>query len=298
MVVSKKTIERIRKLVDLQYKSFALSLLGRKHIPQEILRDLSQAGIDINKTDSLPELVYVHNYLNKLGNQGPNSIEDMLTQQSGSKPEGQAHDASIEHLSASLLHLLEKHKTDMISRIESLIRDGNSDYVFNALQNLTRPADFDKEVKEKTLGQIKRDLRDLSEDANRNWERVAVTEISNAIGRGSVDRLVVENREKSLDEVYVYRIVVRDSALCKYCRKFYLDADGTPKLYKLSTLLNNGSNYGKRAAEWLPVVLATHPNERCSPVIELKPGWKVSAGGTVTYIGMEKWSEYIASKIQ
>ncbi len=121
--------------------------------------------------------------------------------------------------------------------------------------------------------------------------------MSNAIGIGSVDRIAEQNEGKDFGDVFVYRIVVNDAALCKWCRRFYQDSDGSPRVYKLSTLLSNGSNYGKKTADWLPVVGATHPNERCSQVIELKRGWKVLPGGRQTYIGNEKWAEYIVNKV-
>ena len=69
-----------------------------------------------------------------------------------------------------------------------------------------------------------------------------------------------------------------DGALCDYCRKFYLEPDGvTPKVYKMSELVANGSNYGRKAAEWTPTLGATHPNERCE-LVELPDGWGFEPG--------------------
>ena len=82
---------------------------------------------------------------------------------------------------------------------------------------------------------------------------------------------------------------------CKFCRRFYGDVGQSPKVYKLSSLLANGSNYGLKTDQWKPVVGATHPNTRTSQIIELKPGFQVSAGGKVTYIGREKWNDYLNS---
>lgn len=300
MVIKKQTIERIRKIIDKHYSSLSLSILGRKNVPSEIIQKLNEAGLDTSNQESIPEKVYIHNWLNKHGSKtAPMSVEEMDAQQQPQViPIGAAHDASIEHLSSSFYHLMENHKGQITSRIEGLIRDNNNDYKFNALQNLDRLDSLDDLVKEGTIGDLKRKLRDVSVDANRNWERVAVTEISNAVGLGSVDRIVSNNKETPLREVYVYRIVVNDAALCKYCRRFYLDSDGSPKVYRLSQLLANGSNYGKKTVDWLPVITSTHPNERCSQSIELKPGWKVLPGGRSTYMGSEKWSDYIHEKVE
>lgn len=84
---------------------------------------------------------------------------------------------------------------------------------------------------------------------------------------------------------------------CKYCRNFYIDSDDSPKVYRMSRILNNGSNYGKKADEWKPTALATHPNCRDSQLIELRPGWKVLPGGKQTFIGLDAWQDYIRNKV-
>jgi hypothetical protein len=85
---------------------------------------------------------------------------------------------------------------------------------------------------------------------------------------------------------------------CRWCSEFYVDNDGSPKLYKLTSLLDNGSNYGKKRDTWQAVIGATHPNERCSGILELKPGFMLKSDGTSTYIGMAKWPGYILNKVQ
>jgi hypothetical protein len=219
-------------------------------------------------------------------------VEDMKAQQSvkGLVPQGAAHEYTIENLNDKTKQLIEKMKVDVTTRIEGIIRENNDSYKMNALQNLDRADLLDDLMKESTLG--------TSGDGTRDWTRIAVTEMSNAIGIASVDRIVSDNVGSDLDEVYVFRITVKDAKTCKWCRRFYDDKDGSPKLYPLSTLLANGSNYGKKTDSWMPVIGATHPNERCSQMIELKPGFKLLTDGSVTYIGLDKWKDYLLNKVQ
>lgn len=299
MVTSEETLEKIRKIVEKHYQKLLISVGGRDIFSEQELAQLEAAGVDTSKTESLLELIYHHNFKNAPSDAGkPTSIEDMKAQQNqvGGKAKGEAHEFAIKHINSQMRDLTEKLRADATARIASVITQNNENYRRNALQNLTRPEEMDRLVKESTLGDLKRALRDTSGDANRDWKRVAITETSNTIGMASVDRIVADNQKADLNDVYVYRIIVGDEATCKWCRRFYQDSDGSPKVYKLSTLLANGSNYGKPKDSWQPVSGATHPNTRTSQIVELKPGWKVLPGGGQTFIGMDKWNDYIVNK--
>ena len=300
MVTSKGTIEKIREIVQKHYARLMVSVLGKDSLSKDEVKILKDAGYDVSNPDSLMTLVYYHNFINHpVDSKSPTSIEDMKAQQSvpGLKPEGEANDYTIENTNDKMKQYIDKMKVDVMTKLESIIRENNDSYKIDALKNLDRSDLLDELVKESTLGRLKTKLRDTSKDVNRDWVTIAVTEMSNAIGIASVDRIVTDNRSSDLDDVYVYRIIVKDSKTCKWCRKFYLDTDGSPKVYKLSYILSNGSNYGKKTMDWLPVVGATHPNERCSGILELKPGWKLGPDGDISYIGLDSWKEYIFNKV-
>lgn len=277
MIISKQALEKIKKIIDNNYHALLMTVGGDK---------------------SLLSMIYYNNVLNDLDSTtGPISIEDM-TEQQRNVPQGEAHAVAEEHINENFIQLIQKLKANSQANLEGIIRDHNLSYRNNALQNLERTDALDKLVKQSTVGGLKQKLRDLSGDANHDWQRVAVTETANAMGLGSVDRIVMQNKEKDLDEVYVYRIPVNDAALCKYCRRFYLDGDDSPAVYRMSTLLNNGSNYGRKASEWKAVAGATHPNDRESGVLELRAGWKVVAGGKLEFIGLDEWRTYIQAKLR
>lgn len=300
MVTSKTTLEIIREIIDRNYKSLMISVLGRSVFSAQELDHLESLGIDTSNKQSLLALAYYHNFVNHpVDVNAPQTTREMENQQNvgGIKPEGEASDYTVQNINDKTRQLMEKLKLDAATRIDGIIRENNDSYKNDALKNLDRTEFLDELVKESTLGKVKQALRDTAKDANRDWTRIALTEVSNAVGIGSIDRIVSDNRDSDLNDIYVFRISVRDAKTCKWCRKFYNDSDGSPKLYRLSTLLGNGSNYGKKTDSWLPVAGATHPNERCSQTIELKPGFKLMPGGTVTYIGLDKWQSYIVEKL-
>lgn len=301
MVLKKAVIERIKNIIKNHHNMLLISMLGEKRLNPEQLKALKKAGLNPNKyaaAKSILNLAYNHNVQNEDGDhRAPKTIDQAQEQQAKGTYQGEAHQEAIEHLNANMEQLIDKQAFDVMSRIEGLIRDNNNEYRFDALQNLDRAEALDEVVKKNTVSKLKQLLRDTSKDSNRNWSRIAATEISNAVGLGSVDRIVMDNRTKNAGEVYVYRVNPNDAATCKYCRKFYIDSDQSPKVYRLSTIMGNGSNYGLKAAEWKPVSTATHPNCRDSQVLELRPGFKLLPGGKVEFIGLEEWREYIAKKV-
>lgn len=300
MVVSQKTLEKIKKIVDKHYNRLMISVLGKAIFSKEDIDKLKQQGIETGNNISLMELIYYHNFINPaLENNGPVSVEEMVQQQRvpGAKPIGEAHDYSVESLNETTKQYIEKLKINVSTRIEGIIRQNNDEYKLDALQNLNRTDLADELVKESSLGKVKQRLRDTAKDANRDWQRVAITEMGNAIGIGSVDRIVSQNKDKNLNDVYVYRIPVNDDKTCKYCRRFYNSDKSHFKIYRLSTLLGYGTNYGKHSSSWNPVIGSTHPNSRTSQIIEIPPGWVIKSGGQLTFIGLEKWSDYIQENL-
>lgn len=301
MVTKKATIEKIREIIGKHYARLAVSVLGRDALSEKELKELEAQGIDTSNKDSLLSLVYNHNFINHpVDDISPKSVEDMKSQQSvqGLTPKGEAHEYTLENINDKTKQYIEKLKLDMMTKVEAIIRENNDSYKMDALQNLDRQDVLDELMKESSLGKLKQKLKDTSGEGSRDWLRVAITEMSNAIGIASVDRIVSDNRDSDLDEVYVFRITVKDAKTCKWCRRFYDDDDGSPKLYRLSSLLANGSNYGKKTDEWQAVIGATHPNERCSQVNELKPGFALTPDGKPNYIGLDKWKDYVLQKLQ
>lgn len=302
MVTNRLTIEKIREIIRKHYSRLAISVLGNTVFSEKELKELQSLGIDTSNPDSLMSMVYYHNFINHpVDEVSPGSVEDVRDQQrvTGLKPQGEAHDYTVENINDKTKQLIEKMKLDVMTRVESTIRDNNDAYKMDALQNLDRTDILDELTKESTLGKLKQKLRDTSGDGNRDWTRIAVTEMSNAIGLGSVDRIVSDNRDTNLEDIYVFRITVKDAVTCKWCRRFYNDSDGSPKLYKLSTLMSNGTtNIGKKTDAWQAVIGSTHYHERCSQMIELKPGWALNGDGSVRYIGLDKWKAYIFDKLE
>lgn len=107
-------------------------------------------------------------------------------------------------------------------------------------------------------------------EVEHDWVRIAATESRLATNAGKL----LGMQAMGIEEIYFH---VQQNA-CVGCKKMYLNEDGTPKVFKLDTILghfwqNGGLNIGRKMSKigeeggWLPVGGALHPFDRCRPMI-------------------------------
>lgn len=123
--------------------------------------------------------------------------------------------------------------------------------------------------KRQTVSQIAHEIARKTGDWGRNFDRIIETSSHNAYEWGKVAELQRRNPEK---DPVVYKLPM-DTA-CKHCIRLYLtNGHGSqPILFKLSELIANGSNIGRKVDEWKATVDAIHPHCRC-PLFEYTGGY-------------------------
>lgn len=125
---------------------------------------------------------------------------------------------------------------------------------------------------------------ELNTKLSKKIERIARTEMHGAKQRGIVQAIankvdIYQHSDGSDSKVSV----VTEAGCCSDCSKLYSEADGTPKIFKLSELLKNGTNADKQHTRtnglhthWLPVVPPAHPH--CFPagteILTKNNGWR------------------------
>jgi hypothetical protein len=149
-------------------------------------------------------------------------------------------------------------------------------------------------VEERTTAQeVARRIRDATKDLKRDWLRTAHTEMHNAVEEAKA--IVLAHRSDDRDP-RVFKRPHPDG--CAFCVLLYLRQDKvTPRVFRLSELLANGTNVGRKAnrpsrsgksrTEWRATIGAIHPFCRC-PLSVLPPGMGFDALGQMTYVGMKK----------
>jgi hypothetical protein len=112
-------------------------------------------------------------------------------------------------------------------------------------------------------------------DYARNWRRVAETELQ-ALNN---DVAVLQAIHHFGKHVMIARIP--ETTACKSCKSLFCDEAGIPLLFTPSQIVRNGTNIGKKRADWKPTVYPLHPRCRCG-VQAVPPGWKVGRYGNLT----------------
>ena len=123
-----------------------------------------------------------------------------------------------------------------------------------------------------TLKRVESDLGHATGDWSRDWTRVVQTEAERAAQEGLQDRWVTteaaaaEKEERPVDRIVAYKIPRPDA--CKHCVALHLEG-GFPRLFFLDEMSANGTNVGRKAADWRVTVGPVHPYCAC----QLPKGW-------------------------
>jgi len=141
--------------------------------------------------------------------------------------------------------------------------------------------------------EVAKRIRTATMDLKRDWLRTAHTEMHNAVEEAKA--IVLAHRSPDRDP----RVFKRPRpGHCAFCALLYLKPDKvTPRVFRLSELLANGSNVGRHArrptfsgrsrTELKAVVGAVHPFCRC-PLQVLPAGMGFDKLGRMVYVGLKK----------
>lgn len=126
-------------------------------------------------------------------------------------------------------------------------------------------------AKRETVKQLRSDLGHRTRDWARDLDRIAITELHNAHQAGVADGLAKEHGDP-----LVFKRAMPDA--CEACKELHNGDDGHPMIWRLSALEANGTNVGKKRAQWLPVVGAVHPHCQCQ-LVRVPEGWGFNEEG-------------------
>ena len=293
MIIGEKKIKEIRETFRLRYNAFIYRMAGPEVLTKEEIQELIDKGL-IKVDDPRQGLVTDAYSVTRLRNDLPHADRPKMSLKEFREdlprvlpPLTAREQYAVQHIRQSAGDYLKKLRDTALASVVGTVRAWNYDERNRLLTDIVRPTiEGGLEDTKVTVNTLASRLREKTGDLHRDWLRTAKTELSNALNLGAADSIIARNREKGTDEIQVYKIAHLDAALCPYCRKFYVETDGiTPKVYTMTELMANGSNFGRKAPDWKPTIGATHPNERCE-LVELPKGFGFEPGSNrSTFMG-------------
>lgn len=278
MALKPKTTSEITKLMNrfvafLKYRS-----IGPHACSKAELKDLVRAGM-ISSTKA-PKTSVLRSYAK--------TSSAMLTM--GPIPRATSEGA-VDFLERMFARYADKagdqFKNDLLARLEAHLMPFADRREGAAVYDLLR----DKDKHKKYLGNA---LEGVVDNWRNRWKMIVNTELGRASQYGAMDAILHNNKGKTAEDITVYKVGPHDGATCDHCYRFwFLDDRVTPRVYKMSELMANGTNIGKKQREWKPTVDSTHPNER-HLLQELRPGFGFR-GGKLEWIGKDH-DEYVKQR--
>lgn len=267
MLVGNQIFTKIDEIVDKSYLGFMFYLLGDDFFTDEQKRKVEALGRLIGNKPLIELLYLLVRQRSTVGYRRDATLNQLLDEiaATGILPIiNDTNQYTIDHAKQQMMEVIEDTKADLKKRIKNEILKVNSEYKtelsVSRLQNLPKL----RETREKLFKGLIKDVLKLAPVVIAGFAKSFATAFTNFINNGAVDAATITtflNPEGKDPEVY--KTVVNDGDLCSWCAKFYRNKDGSPKIYKLSELQKNGSNYGKPKSEWKPTVESTHIRCRC-----------------------------------
>lgn len=138
-----------------------------------------------------------------------------------------------------------------------------------------------------TTKRLASDIGHSTEDWTRDIQRIAQTEGHTAVSNGVAEAWRAEEGARQRPRPVLVFKIPRPGA-CHHCIDLHLEG-GSPRIYLLSELEGNGTNVGRKTADWRAVVGSTHPWCGCPllrvpSILEMPKNWK-SGRSAPTVIG-------------
>jgi hypothetical protein len=267
MLADRRLYKNIDEIVDKAYLGLLFALVGDALMSDEDKIKVEQLGLILGQR-AVIELLYVL-LRNRPDNGYPkNSSISSLLDQARLRTLPILNDAqqgTLDTAKAAFTDVIETSREELKKQLRQKLVDANRKHrQVVAVNRVTSPEQVQERLqaeKQELLNYIPIIMASVASQFERGFTTTLTHVVNDAIlDNATSDSLFTGEAPK---DQLVYKTVISDARLCQWCRRFYTNADGTPKLYKLSELQANGSNFGKKKRDWLPTVGPTHPRCRC-----------------------------------
>lgn len=264
MIFNNEQIQEILSLVDFRFADLVWKIFGPSHLTSQDKENLKKHGIDPGSlVKKIPP--YWANWMfgllsGKLSDYQTKQIsyKDLLDYlarrqyETPSKREIEEYEMACNRTYGYLKGLGDKMKKDISSYIS------DSELRMRMEQERTIKEGIKRGVIERdTTKLIAAKISNQLNDWSRDWNRIVETEYQGVFNMGRVQSYM---REGDGPNTLIYFDVY--PAACRHCIRLYLTAGigSEPKLFTAEELIGNGTNIGRRVADWKPTIItAVHP---------------------------------------
>ena len=264
MLFNNEQIQEILSLVDFRFADLVWKIFGPSHLTSQDKENLKKHGIDPGSlVKKIPP--YWANWMfgllsGKLSDYQTKQIsyKDLLDYlarrqyETPSKREIEEYEMACNRTYGYLKGLGDKMKKDISSYIS------DSELRMRMEQERTIKEGVKRGIVERdTTKLIAAKISNQLNDWSRDWNRIVETEYQGVFNMGRVQSYM---REGDGPNTLIYFDV--HPAACRHCIRLYLTAGigSEPKLFTAEELIGNGTNIGRRVADWKPTIItAVHP---------------------------------------
>lgn len=299
MILSKTQIKKILDIIKKRHNLFLfkIGLKDQLTLPEvdELVTTYGEAAVH-----QIEDFLQDGYHIGYLRNTDLGSADDISHAQfkHAPKPKLDAYEYyAVDQGKENLKSYVDKLSQKMQTNYTHLINDYNKRYRDKLMTETVLPVIQQAHEKQKGISGLVTDLRDITGDVARDWDRIARTETTNIINTGHADR-ILKTEDKHPKDIFVFKRVINDAALCPHCRRLHLSNDGvTPNVYRMSEVLANGNNVGRKASELRMTVGVVHPHCRCILTF-LPDGFWFNKEGKLEYVGEKAAKEKIEENLE
>lgn len=289
MIFDKEQIEEILRIIDFNHTLFTGLNIGIDTLTDEDVILLKDYGIDVDliKLDYTPyeQEFYFGRLASALGNEVTKDIayNDFLKylRRGQYLPLNTREQETLKYIKQkSYGHIkglgdkVKQTVNGIVIEQDQAVRDEYEKTIKDSLERAV--------IERDTINSIISEIGHKTGDWGRDLGRIAATEMQFAYEEGRAAQ--IERDEGK--EAKVYKEVYPQA--CRFCIKFFTTngIGSEPRVFNLNDLRANGTNIGKKQAEWGPTLGPTHPWCRCM-VGRVKKG----------YVWDEEKKMFVAPKI-
>lgn len=268
-------LNRIEEIIERAYTDFSFQILGKDFLTDNQKTQVEALGLLVGNRPLIELLYLLVRQINSPNYRKDKTLNRLLDEiaMTGVLPTLRDTDQyTLDHGKAAVNEAIQNSKNELKKQIKSEVLKINTEH--KEKQSVTPLTSIPERQKlaEESSNKLLKGLAYAAVGATvfRLFRRDFTSSMTQLVNSATVDLLTnpllsaVSQAPQQGTDPWVWKEVVKDDRLSPECRRLHAHEDWTPRLYRLSELVRNGTNVGRAKSQWKVVIGGTHPNCRCT----------------------------------